>query len=469
MIRARTSLRDRGLQLLGMAGGRQGNGTARDVDTLTSAPGGGQSGSRGWSALLRGTAHPAGVDGSDDYGMGLAQMREIENLLGAEADAAVGGDNAAAPDAPVDNEWAPVPPTDWISPLPTLDSRPLPAPPPGATIDEEEAPLPTPLTTEMPSPGQLSDIVLAPLPPTETLAPYFSPDASRVAPPCDAPACDPDLLPVPWLRDSADDPPCPPRSVPLTEGQRAQLLQCPDLRENLADLQLAIQTEFDRVLRNPASAIRSTSGWCHSLLSEARVIVTYREPGDLTKAEWHVQPVRARLDGGERSAKQVYAPMLIALWGIAWFLLFAYLILDPTRVLSWLGLAGLSDSLIVPDVFLRTLCFGGLGGVAAVFHHLFKSARNRSFDWIYVVVYFGKPFLAMILGALIYVPVFVAMRLLGLTSVGLPGMDVDARVNLLCMAVLYFAAMSVGYRENLLHGLLNRVIKVVSGATRRAW
>jgi hypothetical protein len=193
------------------------------------------------------------------------------------------------------------------------------------------------------------------------------------------------------------------------------------------------------------------------------VIVMYRELGDLARAEWCVQQVRARLDRAEQSTAQIWAPVAIALWGVVWFISFIYLVFDPLWVLLVLNLADFSDPFISPQVFLRALFFGGLGGVAAVFYHLFKYVRDRSFDEEYILSYFGKPFMGMILGSMIYLTVFVAMRLLGLTPVGLPGSAPESVTNVLYMALLYFIAMAVGFKENVAFDLLNRVIKAVLG------
>jgi hypothetical protein len=254
-----------------------------------------------------------------------------------------------------------------------------------------------------------------------------------------------------------------PRGIVLSAEQHAELEQRPEVQKKLVELNRAIQAEYDRILRDNVSANRAITDWCHGLLAEARVIVTYRELGNLARAEWCVEQVRARLDRAELSAEQGRMPLLITIWGILWFFPFVYLIFAPLTVLTLFGLSGLNDAFIRPEVFLRALFFGGLGGVAAIFYHLFKYVRDRSFDRQYVLSYFGKPFMGMILGALMYLGVFAAMRVLGLTPVGLAVSESEMLTQMLYMALLYVGALAVGFKENQAFGLLNRTVTRLLG------
>ncbi len=462
MIRARTSLRDRGMQLLGMGRHLEGDDTTDSFEGPAGAPGDVVPGSGGRSAALRSSLHTGGEVEREEDAIRLERNWEIETMLSAEAETALGG-NGAATQTMSEEDLATLPSTEWIPPLPPAESQPLGDSPSFLAGDQEESPVSTAPATEAPPRAQPPPGMPDALPPPQTFTPHPTPGPSRRSRPVDAPADNLGQLPAPWTTEGVADLVGPPRSVPLTEEQRAEMLRRRDVQEKLADLQRAIEVEYDRVLHDNVSANKDITDWCHSLLAEARVIVTYREIRDLAKAEWCVEQVRARLDRAERSAEQVRAPVLITLWGIAWFFLYVYMIFDPTWVLSWFGLAGLSDSFISPPVFLRALFFGGLGSVAAVFYHLFKYVRDRSFDSEYVLSYFGKPFMGMILGAMIYLTIFVAMRLLGLTPVGLAGTEADSLTSVLYMAVLYFMAMSVGFKENLAFNLLNEVIKGILG------
>ena len=255
-----------------------------------------------------------------------------------------------------------------------------------------------------------------------------------------------------------------PESVELTEEQRAELLRRPSVVEDFAALDKAIDAQYDRILRENISVNQAVTDWCHNLLAEARTIVLHRKVERLSRAEWNVEQVRARLDRAGESRKQAnrYA-WLIAIWGIIWFGFFVYLIFDPLAVFRFLPFAGGDDTFLVPEVFLRSLFFGGIGGVAAVFFYLLKYVQERSFDSQYVLSYVAKPFMGMMLGSMIYLTVFVVMRVLGLAPIGLRGEGTQGVTDIMYMAVLYFTAMAAGLRENLAFALLSRVIKTVLG------
>ena len=77
--------------------------------------------------------------------------------------------------------------------------------------------------------------------------------------------------------------------------------------------------------------------------------------------------------------------------------------------------------------------------------------------------------MGMILGSMVYLTVFVVMRVLGLAPVGLqpeqaPGAPL--LTDVMYLAILYFIAMAAGFKENLAFDLLNRVIKAVLGGDR---
>jgi hypothetical protein len=255
-----------------------------------------------------------------------------------------------------------------------------------------------------------------------------------------------------------------PESVELTEEQRAELLRRRSVVEDFAALDKAIDAQYERILRENISVNRAVTDWCHNLLAEARTIVLHRQVERLARAEWNVEQVRARLDRAGESRKQAnrYA-WLIAIWGIIWFGFFVYLIFDPLAVFRLFPFAGGDDTFLVPEVFLRSLFFGGIGGVAAVFFYLLKYVQERSFDSQYVLSYVAKPFMGMMLGSMIYLTVFVVMRVLGLAPIGLRGEDTQGVTDIMYMAILYFTAMAAGFRENLAFALLSRVIKTVLG------
>jgi len=258
-----------------------------------------------------------------------------------------------------------------------------------------------------------------------------------------------------------------PQGVTLTAEQRAQQLGRPSVRKKLVDLDKAIAGQYDRILQQDASVSKPITDWCQNMLAEARTIVLNLQVENLAKAEWDVEQVRARLDRAdesEKQAKRLSWPIMV--WGLAWFVIFVYFTFNPTLIMRALGIdtGDFSDAFLVPAVFLKALFFGGIGGVAAVFYHLFKYVRERSFDIQYVLSYGGKPFMGMILGSMVYLMIFVLMRILGYSPPGLSSSTTNSSVvDTLYAALLFFIAMAAGFKENLAFNMLNRLIKAVLG------
>jgi hypothetical protein len=249
----------------------------------------------------------------------------------------------------------------------------------------------------------------------------------------------------------------------VTEEEREALLRRQAVQEDLADLDRAIDAQYERILRDNVSVNKWITDWCHNLLAEARTIVLNQQVENLPKAEWNVQQVRARLDRAEESSKKAlrYA-WPITIWGILWFGLFVYLIFDPTFFFRFFPIPESSDTFLVPEIFLRTLYFAGIGSVAAVFYHLFKYVQERSFDSQFGLSYVAKPFMGMIIGSMIYLTVFVLTRALRIAPVGLAAEGAEV-TDLMYVALLYFIAMAAGFKENVAFDLLNRVIRSVLG------
>ncbi len=457
MVRVKTSLKERGRQILGL--GRRGS----DGEMSTGA---GEN-SALW-ARSKGDAGTVGIAAAGDADLPhevaeADRESEIDELLSVEAKAATGEDAASARSARLASDTGPLPASEWICPVSATGPRPLPAPPPVAAR--------SPATSSAPS-----ELVAVPAdqPPTSPLAPLpverssvWSPVAESVHAP--VAAQEDDLLPMPQAGDAAgmEGGEGPPRSVQLTDEEETEMRRRQDVHERLADLDKNIQSLYDRILRENVSVNKDITSWCQNLLEEARVIVMYRELEKLARAEWCVEQVRARLDRADDSRKQARVPILIIAWGVIWFILFIYLIFNPTWVLLRLNLSRFTDSFINPEIFLRTLFFGGIGGVAAMLYHVFKCVSDRSFDSKHVLSYFAKPFMGMLLGSVIYLTVFVAMRALGLSPTGLPESNAETVTNVLSTGILFLVAMAVGFKQNLAFNLLNRVRRVCCVTTMR--
>ena len=251
---------------------------------------------------------------------------------------------------------------------------------------------------------------------------------------------------------------------PEERKERERLLNDPRIREQFIQIYNAIDTEYEHILDDNISVSKEITDWAHKLLAETRQIVMNYQIKYLAKAEWNIEQVRARFDRAEESAKQAekWSRWLI-IWGMLWFVVFVYLIFTPDYLLKFLVSNDALSDLLVPDIFLRTLFFGAIGGVAAVFHSLLRYITKRTFDVEYVLSYFVKPFMGMIVGTLIYLIVFVVMRPFGLTPTVLSQSGTgDVQTGRLIFEVLsYFLATAAGFKENLVFDLLNKTLKIL--------
>ena len=243
--------------------------------------------------------------------------------------------------------------------------------------------------------------------------------------------------------------------------ERRRLLQDPRIREQFIQVYNAIDALYEQILDENISVSKEITDWAHKLLAETRYIVMNYQIKYLAKAEWNIEQVKARFDRAEESARQAEKwSRWLVVWGMVWFVLFVYLIFNPDYLLKILTSNQALSDLLVPDVFLRSLFFGGIGGVAAVFHSLLKYITKRQFDVEFVLSYFVKPFMGMIVGTLIYLMVFVVMRPFGLTPNVLQ-QNTGTTSRLIFEVLSYFLATAAGFKENLAFDLLGRVLKVI--------
>lgn len=399
-----------------------------------------------------------GEEGMPQGEADLDEELDLDSLLSAEAEAAE--EEAGLPELAT-IPAAPTPPPSELSTLPPTMDRPLPIPPSRTPPPVEPSGPPPP-----PSPAAPPGVPPSPAPaiaPPSTAS--GAPDLSVRRPPryIQMVSGDFDLLAEELSAEAAAAALIgAPEAVKLTEEQRAELLRRRSVIQELAELDKAIDGEYERILRDNVSVNQSITDWCHNLLAEARNIVLHRQVDNLAKAEWNVQQVRARLDRAEESRKQAnrYA-WPIVIWGAAWFLVFVYLIFNIDEVFQpFLAQEGI-NSFLQPQIFLRALFFGGIGGVAAVFFYVPKYVQLRSFDSQHTLSYVAKPFMGMIVGSMIYLTLFVLMRILGILPAGLGEGSIETLTDLMYVALLYFLALAAGFKENLAFDLLGRVIKAV--------
>lgn len=485
MVRKRASLKDKGEEILGVKRGGKGAdilfGADSQAEPETASPPAGEGmpqGEADLDAMLGAEtevaeagmpAYAAVAEGMPHGEADLDEGQDLDHLLSAEAEAAsleAGLPKLATTPA------APAPPPDEMVTTPAALKRPLPPPvqpPPKPAaaarpaISFKSAWVPPPSQARPSSPPSPAPVPAVAPPSTASGAP----DLSVPRPPryIQMVAGDFDLLAE---QPSADEVAAalthPPEPVELTDEEREALLRRRSVYRELEELDKAIDAQYERILRSNVSVNRWITDWAHNMLAEARNIVFHRQVENLARAEWDVQQVRARLDRAEESQRKAlrYA-WPITIWGVIWFGIFVYLIFDPSFLLRYIGMVESTDTFLVPEIFLRTLFFGGIGAVAAVFYHLFKYVQERSFDSQFALSYVAKPFMGMILGSMIYLTIFVVTRALRIAPAGLAEGDLETVTDVMYLALLYFIAMSAGFKENVAFDLLNRVIKSVLG------
>ncbi len=251
--------------------------------------------------------------------------------------------------------------------------------------------------------------------------------------------------------------------TPEERKERAKLLQDPRIREQFMQVYNAIDAEYEHILNDNVSVSREITDWAHKLLAETRYIIMNYQLEYLAKAEWNIEQVRARLDRAEESThySQKWSWRLLV-WGMAWFVIFVYLIFKPDYLSLFLKSNNAISDLLVVEIFLRTIFFGGIGGVAAIFHNLLRYVTKRTFDTEYILSYFAKPFMGMIVGTLVYLIVFVVMRPFQITPEVLQNTAAGSDTSRFVFEVLsYFMATAAGFKENLVFDLMNKVMKII--------
>lgn len=251
----------------------------------------------------------------------------------------------------------------------------------------------------------------------------------------------------------------------LTPEERAARMKDAHVQEQLNDIYAAIDGEYRRILRANISVNKPITDWAHNLLAEARQIILDYQVEHLPRAEWNIEQVRARLDRAEESARQARKfAWLISVWGLAWFFLLVGLIFRVDLINRYLTTTAGQSDLLNLDIFLRTLFFGGIGGVTAVFYHLHHYVADRAYDPQYNLTYVAKPFMGMILGTLVYMIVFGLMGPFGIAPAAISGEAVTATAdasNVLATLFVWSLALAAGFKENLAFELLERIMKII--------
>ncbi len=257
---------------------------------------------------------------------------------------------------------------------------------------------------------------------------------------------------------------------PEERKKRVQQLKDPRIREQFMQAYNAIDAEYEHILSSDVSVNEKITNELQNLLGETRYITTNYQFQFLAKAEWNIEQVRARLDRAEVSAKKAikWGPSII-IWGVLWFFLSVFFIFKPDFLLKFLDSTELVSDLLSADIFLRALFFGAIGGVTAVFYYFLRSVASRQFDPQYVTSYFTKPFMGMTLATMIYLLVFVFMRLFNIIPDGLePPADDSVTTGqsnslIFFMTLTWVLSLASGFQEHVAFNLLRKTIKKIMG------
>jgi hypothetical protein len=288
----------------------------------------------------------------------------------------------------------------------------------------------------------------------------------------------------------ADDvlPPRPERmAFDLGEGGSAAAdIQSPDEKVELAELpeggltreeedELAtrygqkriedLATEIDRLyeqVRSEVGANKEISTWCFNLLLQAKDIVLRYDVARLSKAEYNVEQVRARL---ERAADSQAWAQRHAWWITGWGFFWGAVFLATLVALSMGWLEHLApqtaarQAYVDPVIFLQAMLWGGVGGVVAIWYSLFKHVSSRDFDIQYGLSYVTKPFFGLILGGTVYMVVQLLILSLGISPVLLPEGLAGLSTSTIAPWLVYLMAWVCGFNESRIFGLVDGVMK----------
>lgn len=249
--------------------------------------------------------------------------------------------------------------------------------------------------------------------------------------------------------------------TPEERQKRMSLLKDKYVEEQFEKLYRAVDEEYKHILDDNVSSNQPITDWAHNLLAETRYILMNYQIEHLPKAEWNVQQVRARLDRAEESEKwrQKWSWPILS-WGLIWFFVFVILAFNPGMLLSLFTSKEAMSELLVPEIFLRAVFFGGVGGVASVFFSIIKYTSTRCYDKEYNVSYVVKPFMGMIVGTLIYLLIYVVARPFGFAPTITGSADAESK-TLIFEVVTYFLALAAGFQEHVFFRILGRLMKII--------
>ncbi len=245
-------------------------------------------------------------------------------------------------------------------------------------------------------------------------------------------------------------------------AQRKQQLEEPLIKQKFDELCKAVDVEYENIHHSDVSTNASITNHLHQLLSESRFLLLNYNTSQLYKIEWNIEQVRAILDRANESQNlSKYWGIPLMVWGFFWFVIFVYFIFSSSSLAMLFNLPeDRQGGLISFEYLLRTILFGGIGGIAAVYYSLPKYISGRVYDPEFNFSYFVKPFMGMIMGVLVYLMVFAVMRLLSVVSPLdiVPGATDETSLVQVFLGLTWFIALASGFKENVAFDLLDWVI-----------
>ncbi len=244
----------------------------------------------------------------------------------------------------------------------------------------------------------------------------------------------------------------------LTEREVAELAGTSG--EAFAALNEEIDSLYQQVL-DEVGVNKEITTECHNLLLKARDVVRRGDAAMIAQAEYYVEQARARLKRASDSRRGARRnAWWILIWGFLWGMVFvaALFFLNAEWVRAYIDGLGLSNTPVVPEIFLSAMLWGGLGGVVAVWYNLFKHIALRDFDSTYNISYVGKPFFGLVLGASVYMIIQLAIVSLGIWP---SGSTEGADAYGIAPWIIYLLAWVSGFKENRIFGVVDYAMKRV--------
>ncbi len=143
-------------------------------------------------------------------------------------------------------------------------------------------------------------------------------------------------------------------------------------------------------------------------------------------------------------------------WNLGWLILCVMVIFAPELLLDRVGISRTTAS----DALLRTVLYGGVGGIVGFFYGFVRCMIKKSPTLLDVHrPYFAKPFKGMLAGTSAAGLVYAVWRALGLLPVPFTNIGNDAIDVAVESALVQFVALGSGYNENVFFGMVGRWLK----------